>query len=141
MTQIEYQHRHPGKILKELALQLGVTPSRMALRMGVQPARLCAIVRGEREVSVDTAMRLERYLGVPAIRWLRAQNLHDLERAERERGEVIREEVQQRGHTEITSSLIDRILPACGDTDMRATDSIIARFAIHQDVPTASVNG
>lgn len=103
MTKITYQHRHPGEILKELAQQLGVTPSRMALRMGVQPARLCAIVRGERELTVDTAMRLERYLGVPAIRWLQAQNLYDLERAERERGKVIREEVQQRGHAGLTN--------------------------------------
>lgn len=141
MIQTEFRHPHPGEILKAMAQQLGTTPSRMALRMGVQPARLCAIARGEREVSVDTALRLERYLGVPAIRWLRAQNLYDLERAERERGEIIREEVQQRGHAEITSSLIDRILPACGDADMRATGAVIARFAVHQDVPSTSVSG
>ena len=74
MIQTEFRHPHPGEILKAMAQQLGTTPSRMALRMGVQPARLCAIARGEREVSVDTALAADAVIaalageGYPATR-------------------------------------------------------------------------
>ena len=41
-------------------------------------------MRGERDVSADTAIRLGRYLGTDARFWLNLQAAYDLSKAEKE---------------------------------------------------------
>jgi addiction module HigA family antidote len=56
---------HPGEILREeflVPLRLSVNALATALR--VPATRIGAIVKGERGVSADTAMRLARYFAV-----------------------------------------------------------------------------
>jgi len=65
---------HPGEMLLEEFLRpLGISQSAFAVRLGVSFARLNEIVRGKRSVTPDTALRLERVLGMPADFWLRLQ--------------------------------------------------------------------
>ena len=75
---------HPGEMLLEEFLRpLGVTQSAFAIRLGVSFPRLNEIVRGKRAVTPDTALRLERVLGMPADFWLGLQLDWDLWQAKR----------------------------------------------------------
>lgn len=65
---------HPGEMLLEEFLRpLGMSQSAFAVRLGISFPRLNEIVRGKRSVTPDTALRLERVLGIPADFWLRLQ--------------------------------------------------------------------
>jgi len=65
---------HPGEMLLEEFLRpLGISQSAFAIRLGVSFPRLNEIVRGKRSVTPDTALRLERVLGMPADFWLGLQ--------------------------------------------------------------------
>ena len=65
---------HPGEMLLEEFLRpLGISQSAFAIRLGVSFPRLNEVVRGKRSVTPDTALRLERVLGMPADFWLGLQ--------------------------------------------------------------------
>ncbi len=70
---------HPGEMLGEEFLgPLGVSQAAFAIRLGVSFPRLNEIVRRKRSVTADTALRLERVLGMPADFWLGLQQDWDL---------------------------------------------------------------
>lgn len=70
---------HPGEMLLEEFLKpLGVTQTAFAYRMGVSYPRLNEIINGRRAVTTDTALRLERVLGMSAGFWLGLQLDWDL---------------------------------------------------------------
>ena len=86
---------HPGEILLEDFMRpLGLSQYRLAHDIGVTPIRISQIVKGERSVTVDTAMRLARYFGTSAAVWLRLQVRYDLEVAEGELSDKINREVK-----------------------------------------------
>ena len=71
---------HPGIILKERFLDpLGITPYRLAKRIGVGVRRVSELVKGNRRITPDTAIRLGLFFGVPASWWLEMQNRYDTE--------------------------------------------------------------
>ena len=71
---------HPGEVLLEDFMKpLGISQYRLAKDIGVTPIRISQIVRGQRAISVDTAMRLGRYFGTSAAVWMRLQMHYDLE--------------------------------------------------------------
>lgn len=75
---------HPGEILKtEFMEPMGVTA--YALAKALHFPGIYQVVRGERSISADTALRLGRYFGLPAQFWLNLQNDYDLRRAARNR--------------------------------------------------------
>ena len=62
---------HPGEmLLAEFLRPLAISQSSFAVRLGVSFPRLNEIVRGKRGVTPDTALRLERVLGLPDEAWL-----------------------------------------------------------------------
>lgn len=70
---------HPGEmLLEEFLTPLGISQSAFAIRLGVSFPRLNEIVRGKRTVTPDTALRLERVLGMSADFWLGLQQDWDL---------------------------------------------------------------
>jgi addiction module HigA family antidote len=70
---------HPGEMLLEEFLKpLGMSQSEFAVRLGVSFPRLNEIIRGKRGVTPDTALRLERVLGMSAGFWLGLQLDWDL---------------------------------------------------------------
>ena len=86
---------HPGEVLFEDFMKpLGLTQYRLAQDIGVTPIRISQIVRGQRAITVDTAMRLARYFGTSAAVWLRMQVRYELEVAESELSERINREVK-----------------------------------------------
>jgi addiction module HigA family antidote len=70
-------------LLEEFLKPLGLTQSEFAVRLGVSFPRLNEIVRGRRGVTPDTALRLERVLGMSADFWLGLQTDWDLWHARR----------------------------------------------------------
>jgi addiction module HigA family antidote len=76
---------HPGEVLREeYLLPLGLSARALAQALDVPPNRITEIMRGERDVSADTAIRLGRYFRTDARFWLNLQSAHDLSKAESE---------------------------------------------------------
>jgi addiction module HigA family antidote len=72
---------HPGEILKtEFMEPMGV--SAYALAKALNFPGIYEVVRGDRAISADTAIRLGKYFGLPAQFWLNLQNDYDLRLAE-----------------------------------------------------------
>ena len=84
---------HPGEVLLEDFMKPhGLTPYRVAKDIGVPALRINQIVRRERGISADTALRLARYFGTSAGVWMRMQARYELEVAQRElEGRISRE--------------------------------------------------
>jgi addiction module HigA family antidote len=71
---------HPGEVLyEEFLVPLGLSQYRLAKDTSVPPRRINEIVRGERSISADTALRLARYFGTSERFWLNLQARYDLE--------------------------------------------------------------
>ncbi|HOT92501.1 MAG TPA: HigA family addiction module antitoxin [Anaerolineae bacterium] len=86
---------HPGEVLWEDFMQpLGLSQYRLAKDIGVSTLRISQIVRGQRAITADTALRLARYFGTSAAVWMRLQARYDLEVAEQQKGEQIAREVK-----------------------------------------------
>jgi addiction module HigA family antidote len=70
---------HPGEtILEDFVKPLDMSVNRLAKGLGITAARLNEIVRGERGITADTALRLARYFGTSAEFWLGLQLEYDL---------------------------------------------------------------
>jgi len=65
-------------LLEEFLRPLGVSQSAFAIRLGISFPRLNEIIHGKRGVTPDTALRLQRVLGMPADFWLGLQTDWDL---------------------------------------------------------------
>ena len=72
------------KFWEEYLNPLGMSARALAKALGVPANRITEIMRGERDVSADTAIRLGRYLGTDARFWLNLQAACDLSEAEKE---------------------------------------------------------
>lgn len=87
---------HPGEFLWEDMEALGLSARALADALAVPHNRIAAILRGERAVTADTALRLAIYFGTSAEVWMNLQQAYDLKRAEREHGKAIRAAVKKR---------------------------------------------
>jgi len=86
---------HPGEVLlEEFIKPLGLSQYRVAKDICVPALRISQIVRGQRSVTADTALRLARYFGTSAAVWLRLQARYDLETAEAKMAKRINHEVK-----------------------------------------------
>ena len=73
---------HPGEILLDDFMEpLGLTQYALAKATSVTPMRISQIVRGQRAVTADTALRLSRYFGTRPAWWMDLQTHYDLETA------------------------------------------------------------
>jgi addiction module HigA family antidote len=69
----------PGEILAEEFMKpLGVSQNRLSRDIDIPVSRVSDIVRGERAITADTALRLAEYFGTSAEMWLRLQADYDL---------------------------------------------------------------
>ena len=86
---------HPGEVLLEDFMKpLGLSQYRLSKDIGVPAMRISQIVRGQRAITADTALRLARYFGTSPDVWLRLQATYDLEVAQRQIGKRIAREVR-----------------------------------------------
>lgn len=86
---------HPGEVLLEDFMKpLGLSQYRLAQDLHVSAMRISQIVHGKRSITADTALRLARYFGTSADVWMRLQARYDLESAEAELAEKVKQEVK-----------------------------------------------
>jgi len=71
---------HPGEILLEEFLKpMSISAYRLSKDTGIPQTRISAIVKGNRSVTADTALRLSKYFGTTAKFWLGLQDDFDIE--------------------------------------------------------------
>lgn len=71
---------HPGEILlEEFLLPLGISAYRLSKDTGIPQPRISAIIKGNRRVTADTALRFSKYFGNSAKFWLGLQDDFDIE--------------------------------------------------------------
>ena len=71
---------HPGEILlEEFLIPLGISAYRVSKETDIPQTRISAIIKGNRRITADTALRLSKYFGTTAKFWLGLQADFDLE--------------------------------------------------------------
>lgn len=75
---------HPGEFLRETLEELGLTQAALADAIGVSPMRVSHLLRGDRPVTAELALRLGRALGQTPQYWLNLQTTYDLKVAQTE---------------------------------------------------------
>jgi addiction module HigA family antidote len=71
---------HPGEVLlQEFLIPMGITAYRLAKEIGIPQTRISEIVKGNRRISADTAIRLSNYFGNSTKFWLGLQNDFDVQ--------------------------------------------------------------
>jgi len=84
----------PGEYLEEVIGELGMTKDELARRMGRPASKLSAIFNGTKAITPDTAMQLEKVVGVPANIWLGLESEYRLTLARKSEEEQLTEEIK-----------------------------------------------
>jgi len=91
---ISLQPVHPGETLADELAARGLSANALALKLRVPANRITGIIRGERSISAETALRLARYFGTSAAFWINLQSHYDLDVAREKMGATIEREVE-----------------------------------------------
>lgn len=71
---------HPGEILlEEFLLPLHISAYKLAKDIEIPQTRISEIVKGNRRITADTALRLSKYFGNSPKFWLGLQDDFDIE--------------------------------------------------------------
>jgi addiction module HigA family antidote len=70
---------HPGEILADELAELEKTPTELARLLHVPANRISQLIAGKRSLTADTALRLEKWLGVSAAFWMNLQKRYELD--------------------------------------------------------------
>jgi addiction module HigA family antidote len=85
---------HPGEILQtEFLDELKLSAYALAKALRVPVNRITGIVKGERAITADTALRLARFFDTTPEFWLNLQSHYELEIASRKGARIIEREV------------------------------------------------
>jgi len=77
---------HPGEILlEEFLVPLEITAYRLSKDIGIPQTRVSQIIKGNRRITADTALRLSKYFGNSAKFWLGLQDDFDIEEGNNEK--------------------------------------------------------
>ena len=88
---------HPGEVLRaEFLTPMEISVYGLAKAIKVSRPRLNDVVRGQRSITTDTALRLGRYFGTTPEFWINLQTRYDLDVAERTVRRKIEREVEPR---------------------------------------------
>lgn len=71
---------HPGEILlEEFLVPLQISAYKLSKDIEIPQTRISEIIKGNRRITADTALRLSRYFGNSAKFWLGLQDDFDIE--------------------------------------------------------------
>lgn len=86
---------HPGEVLREeFLMELDITPTALARALNVSAPTVNDIVREQRGVSADMAIRLARYFDTTAQFWMNLQSEYSLATTYAVSGEQIERDVE-----------------------------------------------
>ena len=82
---------HPGEVLQEEFLgPMGISAYRLAKETGLSQTRLGQIIRGQRNITAETAIKIGRFLDTGPEFWMNLQALYDIEEAEKRHGREVK---------------------------------------------------
>ena len=77
---------HPGEILlEEFLIPLEISAYRLSKDISIPQTRISEIIKGNRRITADTALRLSKYFGNSAKFWLGLQDDFDIEEESNEK--------------------------------------------------------
>jgi addiction module HigA family antidote len=81
---------HPGEILsEEFLIPLGISAYKLAKEISIPQTRISEIVKGNRRITADTALRLSKFFGNSAKFWLGLQDDYDIENESRSKNKEL----------------------------------------------------
>ena len=87
---------HPGRFLADELDALGMSVPEVAEVLHVPANRIYQLLKGQRALTADTALRLSQWLGTSAEMWLNLQKLYELRLAEQRTGKKIKSTIVRR---------------------------------------------
>ena len=90
---------HPGEILLEEFLNpIKITAYRLAKETFIPQTRISEIIKGNRRITADTALRFAKFFGTSAKFWLGLQDDYDLEEEKSEKEKELNEIKPMKGN-------------------------------------------
>jgi antitoxin HigA-1 len=81
---------HPGEVLLEEFLRpLEITAYKLSKDTGIPQTRISQIIKGNRRITADTALRFASYFGTTAQFWLGIQNDYDIEEEKENKKDIL----------------------------------------------------
>ena len=78
---------HPEEILlEEFLIPLNLSAYKLAKDIGIPQTRVSEIIKGNRRITANTALRLSKYFGNSAKSWLGLQDDFDIEEEKNSKG-------------------------------------------------------
>ncbi len=75
---------HPGEVLKEEFLEpMEISIYRLSKETGLSQTRISQIIKGERSITAETALKLGKFFSIPPEFWMNLQTLYDIEEAQK----------------------------------------------------------
>jgi antitoxin HigA-1 len=87
---------HPGRFLADELEALNISVPEVAELLHVPANRIYQLLKGQRALTADTALRLSQWLGSSAEMWLNLQKLYELRLAEQKAGKKIKSTIMRR---------------------------------------------
>jgi antitoxin HigA-1 len=82
---------HPGEVLsEEFLLPFNITAYKLAKDIEIPQTRVSEIIKGNRRITADTALRLSKYFGNSAKFWLGLQDDFDIEEQISTKGSLLK---------------------------------------------------
>ena len=81
VTNMAREPIHPGEFLADELEEIRITATELSRQIDVPANRISQIVRGKRDISADTALRLGQFFGTGPELWLNLQKAYDLDKA------------------------------------------------------------
>ena len=81
---------HPGEFLADELEEIGMTRTELSRQIDVPLNRISQLIRGKRDLTADTALRLGRFFGTGPELWLNLQKAYELDKAKTTLGNKIR---------------------------------------------------
>lgn len=81
---------HPGEILlEEFLIPMGISAYRLSKDIDIPQTRISQIIKGNRRITADTALRLSSYFGNSSKFWLGLQDDYDIEKAKENKEDLL----------------------------------------------------
>lgn len=81
---------HPGEILnEEFLVPMNISAYRLSKDTEIPQSRISQIIKGNRSITADTALRISHYFGTSAKFWLGLQDDYDIEKESKEKKEIL----------------------------------------------------
>jgi addiction module HigA family antidote len=85
---------HPGEYLRELLEELRLSQYRLAKDIGVTPMRISYVVKGQRPITAELALRLGCYFRQSPRYWLNLQARYDMDVTEDQIGAQVTKQIR-----------------------------------------------